>query len=421
MNGPVFKHFAQTTDKQLNILTLAANYPSQVQPWMINHLYQVEKNGAANRIVSVGKDDVSFDESLKHYDLAKYYWNLGESHQALVLNAIKQLVKPATLARTVRLLNKASWPHSLKKKIVQGISAYSMTLKPDLIHCHSEPVGARLYHLIKANGAPLIHTFHGQTPVGVPTINKERRAQYTRHAQAILVNTRFAQKQYEALGAVNDNFIVVPQGTDISKWPYTPKPCPADGEPLQLLTVGRVVEEKGHRYVIDAVSQLRHEGINAHYHIVGRGPEIDKLQQQVNALKLQDVITIHGLLTGEALTKQYRQAHIFVLPSLKGNGETWEETQGVVVQEAQASGLLVIGADSGGIAECIKDGENGFVVPDRDADAITAKVKALLNAPEKWQEWQSSGRDWVTSNYSLDVLGKRVFAVYNDVVSASKR
>ena len=94
-----------------------------------------------------------FDQALQSCDLSKYYWNLGESHQALVTNAVKQLVNPATLGRTVRLLSKAGWPDSLKKKIVQAISAYSMTFKPDLIHCHSEPVGARLNHLIKANGA----------------------------------------------------------------------------------------------------------------------------------------------------------------------------------------------------------------------------------------------------------------------------
>ncbi|QCZ92913.1 glycosyltransferase family 4 protein [Salinimonas iocasae] len=417
MKGPVFKHFDKKDGQALDILTVAANYPSQVQPWMINHLYQIEKNGGTNRIVSIGKDDMVFDQALQSCDLSKYYWNLGESHQALVTNAVKQLVNPATLGRTVRLLSKAGWPDSLKKKIVQAISAYSMTFKPDLIHCHSEPVGARLNHLIKANGAPLIHTFHGQTPVGVPTISRELRAQYTRHARAILVNTRFAQKQYEALGAVNDNFIVVPQGTDIEQWPFNPKPCPTGEEPLQLLTVGRVVEEKGHKYVIDAVDQLRKDNINAHYHIVGRGPEIDTLQEQINRLQLHNEITIHGLLTGDALKQQYQQAHIFVLPSLKGNGETWEETQGVVVQEAQASGLLVIGADSGGIAECIDDGENGFVVPDRDASAIYHTVKQLISAPDRWKQWQQNGRDWVTANYSLDAIGKRVVSIYQSIIA----
>ena len=417
MKGPVFKHFDKKDGQTINILTVAANYPSQVQPWMINHLYQIEKNGGSNRIVSIGKDDMVFDQSLQSCDLSKYYWNLGESHQALVTNAVKQLINPATLGRTVKLLSKAGWPDSLKKKIVQAISAYSMTFKPDLIHCHSEPVGARLNHLIKANGAPLIHTFHGQTPVGVPTISRELRAQYTQHARAILVNTRFAQKQYESLGAVNDNFIVVPQGTDIEQWPFNPKPCPTGEEPLQLLTVGRVVEEKGHKYVIDAVDQLRKDNINAHYHIVGRGPEIDALQEQINQLHLHNEITIHGLLTGDALKQQYQQAHIFVLPSLKGNGETWEETQGVVVQEAQASGLLVIGADSGGIAECIDDGENGFVVPDRDASAIYHTVKQLISAPDRWKQWQQNGRDWVTANYSLDAIGKRVFSIYQSIVA----
>ena len=88
-----------------------------------------------------------------------------------------------------------------------------------------------------------------------------------------------------------------------------------------------------------------------------------------------------------------------------------------MVQEAQASGLLVIGADSGGIAECIEDGENGFVVPDRDSEAIAYTVKQLLNKPEQWAQWQRNGRDWVIANYSLDVIGKRMFALYQEILS----
>lgn len=418
MPEPFFTPFKDKKENfSINVLTITETFPSAVQPWLLNHLYQIEKNGCSNRILVKNSEEFDFPANLSGKELCSHYWALGESHQALLKNATKQLLKPATLKKTAKLLARASWPEGAKKKVVQALNAYSMTLEPDLIHCHSEPVGARLNHLIKANAAPLIHTFHGQTPVGVPTISRELRAQYTQNARAILVNTRFAQKQYESLGAVNDNFIVVPQGTDIEQWPFNRKPCPTSEEPLQLLTVGRVVEEKGHKYVIDAVDQLRKDNINAHYHIVGRGPEIDTLQEQINQLQLHNEITIHGLLTGDALKQQYQQAHIFVLPSLKGNGETWEETQGVVVQEAQASGLLVIGVDSGGIAECIVDGENGFVVPDRDASAIYHTVKQLISAPDRWKQWQQNGRDWVTENYSLNAIGKRVFSIYQSIVA----
>lgn len=415
MSGPSFKPFDDADDRSLNILTLAARYPSQVQPWMINHLYQLENNGAASRIISVNTDATAFSESLKDYDLSKYYWHLGGDNRTLLARASKQLIKPSVLLHTLKLLSKTSWPASSKQKIIQAISAYAMTLRPDLIHCHSEPAGSRLYHLIKANGAPLVHTFHGQTPEGVPTISREDRARYTRYARAIFVNTRFAQKRYEALGAENDNFIVIPQGTDISKWDFTPSPCPSGDDVLNVLTVGRLVEEKGHRYVIDAIAQLRRNNINAHYHIVGPGPQAQKLQQQIDSQGLQDVITIHGLLTGEALAEQYKKAHIFVLPSLKGDGESSEETQGVVVQEAQACGLLVIAADSGGIGECIKDGENAFLVPDKDANAIANTINALLSAPDKWLQWQNNARDWVSTHYSLESTGRRLFDVYEQV------
>ncbi|QPG06395.1 glycosyltransferase family 4 protein [Salinimonas marina] len=416
MPGPSFKAFDKNGDhQQLKVLTLAAMYPSKVQPWMINHLYQIEQNGGQNRIISVETEDYTFDEALADFDFANYYWHMGSERKEQLVNAVKQLREPQILKNTCKLLSQSSWPDSIKKKVRHGLNAYSFTLKPDVIHSHSEIAGSRFLSLIEANGAPLVHTFHGQTPVGVPSISTEARLRYSQAARAILVNTQFAKRQYEALGAKNSNFVIIPQGIDLSQWDFAPLPPPVKGEPLHILTVGRIVEEKGHKYVIEALKLLTEKGVNACYHIVGRGPELSNLQQQTKALGLTNKVIFHGVLTGQALKQQYAQSHIFVLPSLKGDGQLWEETQGVVVQEAQASGRLVIGADSGGIPESIVDGENGFIVPDREPNALVHKIIDIVNAPEKWQAWQQAGRNWTQSHYDLKVVGARVYDVYKNL------
>ena len=418
MSGPAFKAFQSIeSESTLKILSLAATYPSKVQPWMINHLYQIEQNGGQNRILSFETEDFTFDSKLSSYDFANHYWSMGSHRKNQLENAFKQLRNPQVATDTVKLLSKGFWPKSLKKKMMHGLNAYSFTLKPDIIHSHSEVVGSRFLSLIKANGAPLVHTFHGQTPIGVPTIDVEARLRYSKHVRAIFVNTQFAKKQYEALGAESGNFAIIPQGIELGQWPFKPSQLPARGEPLHLLTVGRIVAEKGHRYVIDALKLLTDLGINVQYHIVGRGPESAALEKQAKSLGIADRVIFHGMLMGDALKQQYAKAHIFVLPSVKGNGKVWEETQGVVIQEAQATGLLVIGADSGGIAECIKDGENGFIVPDKDAKAITTKINQLINAPQRWSQWQKNGRDWVATNYSLAATGKRFFDVYHTILT----
>ena len=418
MSGPAFKAFqTNNNESALKILSLAAMYPSKVQPWMINHLYQIEQNGGQNRVLSIETEDYAFDSKLSSYDLANYYWSMGSHRKDQMANALKQLCHPTVAANTVKLLSKGYWPESLKQKVMHGLNAYSFTLKPDIIHSHSEIAGSRFLSLIKANGAPLVHTFHGQTPVGVPSISVEARQRYSKYAKAIFVNTQFAKKQYEALGAQNDNFAIIPQGIELAQWPFKPSAPPTGDEPLHLLTVGRIVAEKGHRYVIDALKLLTDSGINVQYHIVGRGPESEALEKQAKSLGIADRVVFHGVLMGQALKQQYAKSHIFILPSLKGDGQIWEETQGVVVQEAQASGLLVIGADSGGIAESIVDGENGFVVQDRNYNAIADKVKELTHAPERWLYWQKNGRSWVAANYSLDATGKRFLDVYQDILS----
>lgn len=403
--------------RAIKVLSLTDVYPSLVQPWMINHLIQIERQGGQNGIVSYGSDDYEFDDELKKYQLAYNHVPLGSSNKEIVINFLKQSVDPLQLVSALRVFSAAEKKVTFKKNVHQLLTAYPFCVNADIVHTHSEGMGVRYLNLIKSRKFPLVHTFHGQTPIGVPTASVEQREKLTKHARAIFVNTKFAKAQYELLGAVSNNFEIIPQGIDLDKWPFCPKPAPSENETLHILTVGRIVEEKGHVYVIEAIKRLVDKGLKVIYHIVGRGPEQVKLEKQVRELKLINNVVFQGVLTGDALKNMYQKVHIFVLPSLRGNGQTWEETQGVVIQEAQASGLLVIGANSGGIAECIKDGENGFVVPDRDATAISHTVEQLLNKPELWVQWQRSGRDWVLANYSLDVIGKRMFTVYQDILS----
>ena len=416
MSGPAFKAFqTYNNESALKILSLAAMYPSKVQPWMINHLYQIEQNGGQNRVLSVETEDYAFDSRVSSYDFANYYWNMGSHRKDQMANALKQLCHPKVAANTVKLLGKGYWPESLKKKVRHGLNAYSFTLKPDIIHSHSEIAGSRFLSLIKANGAPLVHTFHGQTPVGVPSISVEARQRYSKYAKAIFVNTQFAKKQYEALGAQSDNFAVIPQGIELAQWAFQPSAPPTRDESLQLLTVGRVALEKGHRYAVDAVKLLIDSGINVQYHIVGQGPESENLKNQAIKLGINKNVVFHGVLTGESLQHQYRKSHIFVLPSLKGDGKVAEETQGVVVQEAQATGRLVIGTNAGGIPECIVDGENGFIVPDQQPKALAYKIIEILRAPDRWRQWQRAGREWTEKNYDLKIVGSKVFQIYKDI------
>ena len=103
-------------------------------------------------------------------------------------------------------------------------------------------------------------------------------------------------------------------------------------------------------------------------------------------------------------------------PSVRSQDGYHEETQGVVLQEAQACGKLVIATRTGGVPECIDDGRSAFLVPDRDPEALARQVEILLDHPERWPEWQAAARSWVEEKYSMPVLGRRLARIYLDVL-----
>ena len=94
-----------------------------------------------------------------------------------------------------------------------------------------------------------------------------------------------------------------------------------------------------------------------------------------------------------------------------------EETQGVAIQEAQSSGTIVVATKTGGIPECVEDGSTGFLVEDRNSDAIVKKVEWLMDNHQNWPEWQANARKSVEDNYDINVVGEKLMELYNALVN----
>jgi glycosyltransferase involved in cell wall biosynthesis len=121
-------------------------------------------------------------------------------------------------------------------------------------------------------------------------------------------------------------------------------------------------------------------------------------------------------LNDSELRDIYAKSHLFILPSLKSEDGFHEETQGVVLQEAQAVGLITLATKTGGIPECIDDGVSGFLVEDRSAEAIADKLSTLISESDKWSTYQKAGRKWVEDRYDIDVIGKKINAIYKSLI-----
>lgn len=269
----------------------------------------------------------------------------------------------------------------------------------DVIHAHMGRVGLVMQYLRDWGvvSGPLVTTFHGSDVMVHP--RRHGPGVYDRlfaGAELLTANTRFLRGELLAMGAPESKTEVVPVGVDLSPFELRPR-RPPSGRPVKLLTVARLDPLKGLRYGIEAVQLLRQAGIEATYTIVGEGPQRSELEALVRSLGLEDAVHLTGGLTWESIPAIYADHDIFLLPGvIQSSGA--REAQGRVLIEAQASGMPVVATEVGGIPEAVAPGA-GRLVPERDAGALAAAIRELLEAPDEWEAMGRRGREYVERQF----------------------
>jgi phosphatidyl-myo-inositol dimannoside synthase len=161
---------------------------------------------------------------------------------------------------------------------------------------------------------------------------------------------------------------VIPNGADVSG--FIQHQSPPTTEPLRLICVARLIERKGQRHLIQAVKQLIDRNVDVQLNLVGTGDSLDAYQQLTDELGLTDKVIFSGYIAREALGEYYQNSDVFILPS-------YNEGMSLAALEAMAAGLPILLTRTGGTADLVKDGVNGFTFDWADVDAITRYVSQL--------------------------------------------
>lgn len=164
--------------------------------------------------------------------------------------------------------------------------------------------------------------------------------------------------------------------------------------PYRLVSVGRLHWKKGLEYGLLAVKQLVDAGYDVVYDIVGSGDSEECLRFATHDLGLQAVVQWHGRQSASFIKETLEQADVYLLPSLS-------EGLSNAALEAMAMELPVVATTAGGMAEAITEGVEGFLVPARDAAAITQALARLLDNPLLRQQMGQAGRRRVESHFHL--------------------
>ena len=289
--------------------------------------------------------------------------------------------------------------------------------KPDIIHAHWPfphayiALGAaKLFHI------PLVLNFHGAELLLI------RKKKWVKpllkfaigQAQSIFANSSFTAGKIKAIRDVNVEWS--PYGTTLDERRETRDeregsglaPHPVNGK-FKVLFVGRHIERKGIRYLIEAAKYLPQDKFEIR--IIGEGDLTGQLKQQ--AAQYPHVL-FTGKLPAAELAREYREANVFVLPAIVDHkGDT--EGLGVVLIEAMESGLPVIASDVGGIPDVVVDNVSGLLVPEKSPVALADAIKRLAEDPQLTVQLLEGARNRIAEHFTWDNITRRQIEIYENL------
>lgn len=194
---------------------------------------------------------------------------------------------------------------------------------------------------------------------------------------------------------------VSPMPVDTALFEPGPAAARAAGE---LLFVGRLNEQKGLAFLLDALRSVRSA---VRLHVVGDGPDAAALRERAGQLGLAQRVTWHGALPRASLVQLYRGASAVVVPSL-------DEGLGLVAVEAQLCETPVVAFASAGLLDVLSE-DGGVLVRPQDVAALAAAIDRVLTNPELARSLGSAGRRRALARFAPDAVASRYAALYRQV------
>ena len=335
-------------------------------------------------------------------------------------------LRPSVEEPSVRIASlRRSIDPAADQRAITDLTRLIRRFRPDVVHTHTAKAGALGRSAARRVKTPaIVHTFHGHvlegyfaSPANSAFLAVERRlAKRTDSLVAVSESTRNdllglgigRPEQWRVMPLALDLDPLLGSETDRGEargWLDLPEDAPVVG------IVGRLVPIKNHGLFLQAAALVAAERPDTIFAIAGDG-ELRGLLEAEARQALGDRVRFLGWV--DDLPALYGAMDVAVLTSLA-------EGTPVAVIEAMAAGRPVVATDVGGVGAVVDDGENVFLVPSGDAEALAAAILRLLEDPTLRSEMGAKGRDAVVERFSADRMASELAELYTELLRASER
>lgn len=292
---------------------------------------------------------------------------------------------------------------------------YNHVLKqeqPDLIHAHFGYDAVKLIQPAQKHNIPLVVSFYGTDVSRLPSeFGWKRRYQKLASAGAhFIAATNFMKSQLAELGFPEQKLSVIRFGVESAELPEEKSVSTSHN----IMMVGRMVEKKGFKYGIRAISQLIKKGIKSEMDIYGYGPQMRMLENLSKALGVSDQIQFHGYQPIEAILKAHKNHSILLAPSVTAQDGDMEGLPNTIL-EAMAKGTIVVATRHAAIPEVIADKKTGFLVNERDVNGLSNILEQILKGNFDLDDVRKNARKVIEEEYCIDRMVREIETIYDQI------
>jgi glycosyltransferase involved in cell wall biosynthesis len=296
-------------------------------------------------------------------------------------------------------------PPVRSKRDVGAFAAHVRTLRrlrPDVLHANLTSPGSCRYALLAAGITPRIRTvtveqlpypIEGRLQLGLKRFTSRRLAAH------VAVGERAAREIEAIVGLRRGSVRTIPNGVPDVELEPLPRPFPGP----TVGSLGRLDRQKGFDVLLRALAELPEASLV----LVGDGPERPALEKQAAATGLTERVLFAGWQ--EDPRRQLTTFDAFVLPSRF-------EGFPLSVVEAMLAGVPVVATDVGSVAESVREGETGLLVPPEDPHALAAALGRVLGSSELGGSLGRRGRELALERFTAGTMARSFEALYTEVL-----
>lgn len=299
----------------------------------------------------------------------------------------------------------------------------------DVLHVHHPFIsGRQAISMGKRYNIPVVYTnhtrYHIQARYYIPFIPEEFSVafleayipHFAEQCDLVVAPSRGIKRALQDLG-VTCNIEVIPNGVDVAQFqhpraPLSKRAMGLSDHALVAITVGRLGPEKNLPFLLRAFTNIAGDVPDLHLVVIGKGPEEEYLAEMVHLLGLSSRVHLVGAVPYEQIPNWLAMADFFVFASVS-------ESHPLVVLEAMAAGLPVLGIPCPGVEDTVVDGVNGLLSPE-DRDVFAALMRRLATEPALRAKLAAGARS-TCGQYDIRRTSATLLAHYERLVEERAR